>query len=417
MPFGRFNLIDDVVLFERNPVDPNEYAVTNLNGQLILTGVNGAGRWRPQESPFSIYDPASAEENNAFVSDIAWSPDGQYLAFIVDGDKEPNDGVWFFAPGSWPPLQLLVDCHKPDHPGCGIVRSPSGPDLWESLGLEWSPTSDALLVSTFLPSANRNGLTILPVTRNERVRDERPPVLRYEYGSWENNGSRILVSGRAEDDNVYIAWVNRDGSFSELVFAARDAGLWVQNAVQRLDGSIVTLGSPGGSNSAMRIYNQFGQPLTDSIGDGPPQRVEWSPDRSAVLLIVNGRVYLANVNGSVTEITQQVGGARAINWVSGSLPLVDSPAQPPATAPVQPDSPFTSGAQVRVLAAAGLNIRAQPDPNAAVLGLAPPDSLVILLSTDAVRAGNVVWWNIQDENGIAGWVAGEIDGIAMIGLP
>jgi hypothetical protein len=150
-------------------------------------------------------------------------------------------------------------------------------------------------------------------------------VLRYEYGSWERNGSRILVSGRGPDDNVYIGWVNPDGSFSELVFAARDAGLWVQDAVQRADGAVVALGSPAGRDSAQAIYDSSGRALTAPIGSGPPERVAWSPDGSAVLVQAGGRVYLATVTGDIADITEQVAGARAINWVAGSLPVVDNP--------------------------------------------------------------------------------------------
>ena len=317
-----FNLLDNVTLFERNPVNPAQYAVTDTSGLLYFTGVDGANASRVDVSPFSTFLPLAAEDNNAFVSALSWSPNGQHLAFIVNGDKLANDGVWVFQPGQDAPAQLLVDCPKPDHPGCLIVTSPAGPGLWESAALLWNPNSDILLVRTFIPEEGRYGLTVLPLTQDY---NQRPPALRYEYGSWERSGGRILVSGRGPDDNVYIGWVNPDGSFSELVFAARDAGLWVQDAVQRADGSVVALGSPAGPNSAQAIYDSGGRALSAPIGGGPPERVAWSPDGSAVLVQAGGRVYLATVTGELADITEQVAGARAINWVGGSLPAVDSP--------------------------------------------------------------------------------------------
>src|SRR5690606_27319834 len=131
-------------------------------------------------------------------------------------------------------------------------------------------------------SENRPALTVIETSFNPAVRDIRPPAVRYDYGSWSTDGSRILVSGTAQDGNIYIGWINPDTSFSELVFGARDAGLWVQHAVQRPDGSIVTLGAPlneGGRDAPQRLYDATGQALTGTIGSARPDRVEWSPDR------------------------------------------------------------------------------------------------------------------------------------------
>lgn len=419
---GGLGLIQNATLFERNPANPAQYAVTDSSGLLYFTGLNGENARRIDQSPFSQFVPLSRAENNAFVADIAWSPDGQYLAFLVDGDKLPVDGVWFFAPGQFPPLQLLVDCPMPGHPGCSIVTSPAGPDLWASLALDWS--RDALLVRTWMPSKNRAGLTVLPVTRDESIRDARPPVYAYDYGSWSNDGNRILVSGSGPDGNVYLGWINRDGSFSELVFAARDVGLWVQNAVQRPDGSIVTLGAPyaeGGPGAPMRIYNAAGIPITGPIGAASPQRVEWSPDRSAVLLIVNGRAWLADVNGTVADISAEVAGANAINWVRGRLPTTDGPQGggnvivDPVGARQEPGNPYPAGTRLRVLAQAGLLIRAQPNTGAEVIASVLPGNFVVTLAGGPVRDGRYVWWEVQAPDGSNGWLAGEIDGQPTIG--
>jgi hypothetical protein len=419
---GGVSLLPDVTLFERNPVNPAQYAVTDTSGLLYFTGLNGENAGRVDTSPFSQFIPLSREENNAYVEDIAWSPDGQYLAFLINGDKLAVDGVWFFAPGQFPPLQLLVDCPAQGHPGCTIVTSPSGPDRWESLLLDWSPNSDALLVRTWIPSKNRAGLTLLPIIRDERARDVRPPVFEYEYGSWSNDGQRILVSGSAPDGNVYIGWINRDGSFSQIVFAARDNGLWVQHAVQRPDGSIIALGAPyseGGPGAAQRIYDASGRALTGPIGSGPPQRVEWSPDRSAVLVIAGDRVYLAHIDGRVEDITNEVAGVRAINWVGGSVPVIGSPQQgvESTIAPVgqRQENPYTPGTRLRVTAPAGLFIRTQPNVSAEAIASVAEGDMVIMLPTVPVRDGAYLWFEIRTESGgVVGWLAGEIDGTATI---
>jgi dipeptidyl aminopeptidase/acylaminoacyl peptidase len=421
---GGVSLLPDATLFERNPVNPAQYAVTDSSGLLYFTGLNGENASRVDTSPFSQFIPFSREENNAYVEDIAWSPDGQYLAFLINGDKLAVDGVWFFSPGQFPPIQLLVDCPGEGHPGCGIVTSPSGPDRWESLLLDWSPQSDALLVRTWIPSKNRAALTVLPVTRDERARDVRPPVFEYEYGSWSIDGQRILVSGSAPDGNVFIGWINRDGSFSDIVLDARASGLWVQHAAQRPDGSIVTLGAPyneGGPGAAQRIYDSSGRALTGPIGNGPPQRVEWSPDRSAALVIVADRVYLARIDGSIEDITNEVAGARAINWVGGSVPVIGNPQQgvESTIAPVgqRQENPYSPGTRLRVIAASGLFIRAQPNVNAEAVASVTQGDIVIMQPTIPVRDGPYLWYEIRTEaGGIVGWLAGEIDGEATIAL-
>lgn len=427
---GGFPLLPDTILFERNPVNPAQYAVTDASGQLYFTGINGENAARVDVSPFSEFPAFSPEENTALVSDIAWSPDGRYLAFLVDSERSAehaNDGVWFFQPGVMPPNQLIVDCPRPDHPGCTITGSPTGPDLWQSLALEWSPDSSALLVQTALPSEGRLALTIIRTSFSEDVRDIHPPVIRYDYGSWSNDSRRILVSGSAPDDNIYLAWINPDDpSQIEVIFVARDAGLWMQNAVQRPDGSIVTLGAPfteGGRDGTQRIYTSDGQPLTGPIGSGPPQRVEWSPDRSAVLIVQGEHVYLATIAGEVTDITSDVAGAAAMNWVTGSIPGIDSPQNSPDDAsgiapigvrPEEPERQYPTGTVLRVVASAGLFVRQQPDENAPIMASALQNETVIIQASAPVRSGTIVWWEVQAPDGSIGWVAGEIDGEALL---
>lgn len=317
---GGFSLLNDTVLFERNPVDPNLYVTTDSSGNLYLTGLNGAGAYRPDMSPFSQFVALTRDENNAFVPRAKWSPDGRFLAFIVAGKKTGNDGVWFFQPGQFPPVQLLVDCLPLDVPGCSLVSNPYDPDKWESKSLLWSPNSDAVMVALNLPAENnRGGIVILNATNDSEYRKTRPPVLRYDYGAWSRDGSYILVSGRGPDGHEYVGWLNRDGSFNKLLIDSEASGLWMGFASQANDGSVYALGAPGdrnGPREALHIYDMSGQAVTGAIGDGFPDRVEWSPDGRAVFVQTNGRQYIANINGEVRDISGQVAGARAINWVS-----------------------------------------------------------------------------------------------------
>lgn len=427
-----FNLLDDTTLFMRNPVDPNLYVTTDGTGNMYLTGVNGAGAYRPDMSPFSQFYAPTRDENDAYVSAVAWSPDGRYLAFIVAGRKVAKDGVWFFQPGQFPPIQLMVDCPSSGFPGCSITSNPTNPDLWQSMILRWSPNSDSILVNLQLPGEGRDGIIVLNVTSNERARDVRPPVYRYDFGTWSADGSRILVSGHGEDGHVFVGWINRDGSFSELLYDAEANGLWMGFANPSRGGAIYALGAPGdrgGPREPLRIYNMSGVALTDPIGEGYPQRAEWSPDGSAVFLQSNGRQYIANINGDVREITGQVAGARAVNWVDGGLPPGDNSGAPADSSAIVPigttavpsvplgiveGSQYQPGQQLRVYSTQ-LNIRTGP-------GMAYPFARNFLETGEyvAILAGPVdangaIWWQVQTADGIVGWIAGAIGGVATLG--
>lgn len=299
--------------FAQNPANSNRYAVIDAAGMLYITGPGGAGAFRIEQSPYSQFPATTREDNNAAAEQAAWSPNGQYVAFIVNGDKQAADGVWYFEPGTFAPLQLLVDCPGQGFVGCNIVQSPDNISLWESRELYWSPDSQRILVNVNLPERERRGLIVLPISRDERVRDRRPAAQLYDYGTWGSDG-RILASGSNPDGIVVVAWLNADGSLNQQVYNATVNGLWMGWAAQQPDGDIVALGRPGEPNGPVALYDMNGVALTDMIGDGFPQRVIWSPDHSAVLVVVNGRQYVASVDGSVSEITSQTGGL-AVNWV------------------------------------------------------------------------------------------------------
>ncbi len=297
--------------FSQNPTNPNRYAVVDTSGLLYLTDVGGSNAARIDAGPYTQFLPNGRADNNAAADLASWSPNGQRMAFIINGDLNANDGVWYIDLGGFGPLQLLVDCPVPDYVGCNIVAEPDSVALWESRELYWSADSNTLLVNVNLPDRGRRGLIVMPITQYDRVRDNRPPVLLYDYGTWGADG-RILTSGRNPDGVPVVAWVNTDGTVSEVVYNAN--GLWLGWAVERPDGEIVALGAQGAGTSALAIYDMNGNALTAPIGNGFPQRVEWSPERDAVLVEVNGQRFVASVDGQIVDITAQSAGA-AVNWI------------------------------------------------------------------------------------------------------
>jgi hypothetical protein len=333
--------------------------------------------------------------------------------------------VWFVQTGQFPPIQLLVDCPSKDFPGCFITSERTNPDLWESRSMKWSPENDALLISLHLPGENRAGLAVLPAIPNERARDVRPPIFRYQFGAWEipnaEREERLLVSGAAPDGRNTIAWLNRDGSLSELIYDAEASGLWMGYANQAADGRIFALGAPGnrgGTFEPLRVYDVTGgRWVTPHIPDSFPleqvERVEWSPDGRGVLVQAAGKQYTANVGGDVRDISGQVAGAQAINWVAGELPpsqdILPTAIPTTAAAPLaEPGGPIQVGQQLRVYVTE-LNLRAGAgvEYEAIRAPLTTGDTVTVLEGPVNTPDG-MVWWRVRAADGLEGWVAARI---------
>lgn len=416
--------VENPTLFVRNPQDPNRFIVTDSLGLLydISSGVSN----RPTTSPFMSFVPESREANNSgLVVDAAWSPNGAYAAFTVEtGGKTANDGVWWYAPDSNVPVQLLRNC-RTNQPCNEFVQRDDVPYFYWTLSIVWSPTSDAVLATVYIDDEgwDRQGIVVLPPTGDQAFSRRRAPVYKYDYGDWARDGQRIVVSGRRPDGRVILGYINRPNDFAnyvdvgeQVVLDASAAGIWVQDGVQTADGRLVALGRYGDANGPMRIFDQNGTPLTNDIGSSRPVAVKWSPDRTQVYLQTqDGRRYVAGVNGSVTDITGQVGDVQAINWVSGRLPppLSSAPAElPPDYIPsgVIEGTRYQPGQQLRVVTGVDLRVRTLPSTDANQLGAAPIGSYVAILA-GPVNSGCCEWWQVKTAAGLVGWVAGVIDGV------
>ncbi len=403
----------------QNPVDASSFLRTDQNGILrykpIGVGQEGVMTYSPYFDGFAsgIY---SIDQNKNRIVELDWSTDGRQFSFRIDpplGTDSANAGVWFWQPAtnleSDPTYTIMRDCIASGYTPCDMVY-PSSARYWKTIGVQWSPISgdNTLLLTIQLPEEGRNALAIAQAARDPKYADNAPPFVRYDYGTWDPNGQSISVSGRRHDRRVIIGAVNRNLSGERVILDGSARGLWLRDAVRRPNGQYVALGRPGAPGSGpVALYDGSGNQISDFIGAAPPEDVRWFPDRSAVLVSVQGQQYTVDVaSGNISNYSDLTSNPQFSAGTSAVAPI---------PAGVVVGSQFSPGEQLRVLVP-NLNIRQEPSTSSGVLGE--------LLSGDyvAIFAGpyeneDYRWWRIQTANNIFGWIAGTINGAPTIQRP
>ncbi len=407
------------------------FSVNSVNGTIARVDPHGAiylspsfaeGGARLENSPFSQFAPESAATNNARVAQVAWSPDGRYLAFLVDTDSDENsqndssnDGVWYLAPGvttsTDPTYQLVRDC--PPEAGCALVNPP---ERRRSQYFQWNFQSNALLVAVELVDEGRRGFVIVDTVPDPNYASSPQPAYRYEYASWVPDGSSIIVSGNGPDGVSAVRRIDRASGAETIIFNGAVNGLYVQNAVERTNGQIYMLAASGGPG-AVALYNANGTPVTGLIGSSAPVRVEWSPVRDAVLVMTmeNGlpRYFVAEVNGNLQEITAQVADALAVEWVTNTpqgAVLSEAPvSQPPAQAEPAQVSNFAQGQLVRVAFPGGLNVRDAPTLTGNIIEGLNYNTMITIVD-GPIEGDGIQWYLVQTPSNVSGFVAESVDG-------
>lgn len=396
-----------VRLFSVNPADPNSFARTDSNGFLTFRPIGG-GETPINTSPFyNGFSVSSASTNENFVNDISWSPNGQRFAFIVQpasGTDNVNAGVWFWDAGSNSTGTLLHDCPFEGYTSCDLTSRPVG--NWQSIDVEWSPNSAAVVITANLTTEGRQGIFISNMNFATR-RPEAPPFVRWDNAQWLNN-AQLLVSGRSPDGRSLIATYNiQSGAIDNLIFDASANGLFIFDAVQRPNGQIVAIGREGGaSDGAYRMYridNGVATPISGYVGNSPPQAVNWSANYSEAVLTVDGQQVIVNagsgsVNSAIVSGNVQVGPGFSTN-ASGETVI-----QAPPPSGVVADSRYSAGQQIQYIGEIPRNMRIQPDVSAAFADIVNPTEFVTILA-GPYESGGYEWWQISNSNGTRAWMS------------
>ena len=399
-----------VVLFTPNPAASDSYLRTDQVGMLWYRPINVANEGAMSYSPFHEgFSAPSSDDNKNRVVEIDWSADGTQFTFRIDtppGQDNVNAGVWFWQPEvvtpTDPTYPVIRDCVRPGYISCQIV-SQSNARYWKTIDVAWSPVRgrNDILLTLELTEEGRQALAIVHATRNAVYAKQAPEFFRYDYGHWNTDGSGIVVSGRRADGRVIIGMVNSDLRGERVILDASPVGLWVQDAVRRPNGQVVALGRPGGphDNAPVSLYNSAGVRLSGPIGAAAPDSINWYPDRSAVVVTVQGRQYTVWVDGgSITDTTDL---ARNPSFGTGNVGLAPIPAA------VIQGSEYFPGQQLRTVQ--NLNLRQGPSTSHQIVGGLDAGDYVAVLAGPYDNQG-YRWWRVQSAGNALGWIAGTIGG-------
>lgn len=394
-------LPDNTLTVDFNPVDSTRVARTNQSG-IILYAPPGNGEGVFTFSPFMDgYAAGSAAENKLFVQQVAWSPSGNQLAFVINTPnfQEPGHGVWFWQPArelaTDPSYQLLRQCP----PSCLMTANVDGIE-WYAKRVEWSPDNTNILVSMDMPKEGRSALSVRTALRDSQIANTPSQPLRYDTGHWVIGGGAIVVSGTNPQGTVGFGTIANDGTVLSFTPVTLPVAAWVQDAVQAADGRFYMFGTTVGRGSPLMLLDDTGRPLTPLIGGSAPSLIDWNDERTAARVVSGGSTYIVQINGTVTDITPLTAGISAIGWAAtppsnGSTLIVPEPIATGGNLPVK------VGDILRVVSN-NLTIYSEPMNGATALGTLGIGEELIIVS-DATQAGEVTWWKVQTIN-YNGWI-------------
>ena len=166
---------------------------------------------------------------NLAWGDLAWSPDGRWLAFRVDpadpatypaaGFNEPT-GVWIYD------AQGATSWHVFRNGYAGQVAQLH--EQRRAVGMRWSPNSDALIVTVETPL----GRGSVPIAVGHDV-NQFVDALPYADATWSPGGGALIVSGATWEGLSVVGRVALDEARTTTIFLTEAAtGLHMQAALE-----------------------------------------------------------------------------------------------------------------------------------------------------------------------------------------
>ena len=265
--------------------------------------------------------------DNLAWGDLAWSPDGRWLAFRVD----PADPASYIPAASYnePTGVWIVDAEGTT--SWHILRNGYAGQVAQlheerrAVGMRWSPNSDALIIAFETPLGR--GSVALPVRHDVT---QFVDGLHYADATWSPDGGSLIVSGATWEGPSVVGRVALDEARTTTIFLTEAAtGLHMQAALELDDGRIAFLGSAAPGTVALYATRadpdeapdveiaRLSPPITGQV-----LAAVWNPARPtaqrAVLITVQDgaarRLWLVRADGSAQDITPAAGAPDLAGW-------------------------------------------------------------------------------------------------------
>lgn len=295
----------------------------------ILVDANGIPRLFIDGQPFNVTD----KHNKQRFVQVRWSPDGRYLAYIVQTQGWENipieNNQRFFATiddGVW-----LYDTQDPNAGVKHLLRNqyvrPAN-DFRIARALNWAVDSQALLVTLEFNTGEANIRLELTASADFPLGPFYSDILPYRHATW-TPSRRSFIAVKFDGALIRVERVG-DGYPSRDILTATQTGLnmlypaesLTENAIYflaNIGAPPVIPNPPNADNLTLFRYDKetgiwaaVGLPIFGTV-----LSAEWSPDRTAVLLqlSINGlpQTAILRTDGSIEYVIPTVGGSGA-HW-------------------------------------------------------------------------------------------------------
>lgn len=343
-------------------------AYSTPDGQMLVGGI-------------PVVLPANNDGTPAQVTALAWSPAGDWLAYVLAApDGEPHGGVWMMNRSG---TTVQLDANDDT---AGAQRVYTGPLNWHPDGNEFLAGVQTGEAAPFV-RVNIGTNVVTPLWNDSMLAPD-----AYTEARWNVNGNAIIASGGGRVLRV------DPGSQNVSVLLTEGAGLAVSDATQWADGSVTFTGRD--ADGSARLYRlapgaTSAQPVTDVLTAGGA--VDFLLGNDGVTLLVN----------VVEPADARLGGAswRGTDGIPRDLtPLTGLVGTPRWGPPFQRND----WARIRTTDGEALNIRAAPSLQGQVTLRLVNGTRVAIIGGPRIAEG-YRWWQVRTTDGAAGWAVEAVE--------